>query len=144
MESQNPFIPVLDQLIKLMELIQSKSKISPKIPDSLVDDIKLLEKKFKEVESFTKNQLETDERDITSLRIETSHSSNVPAKDKKMIERAVQIKKDMKILRSELSKVKVKAGATEEKTENAEKSDIKKKRRKTFKTHGTDTNWIPL
>jgi len=146
MEAQNPFISLLNQVVELMELIQKQTKLSPKIPEDLVKDVKLLKEKFKKIEEFTKSQLRDSQTDSLNLRIETMNSSNMSEKDKKMLERALHIKRDMQILKKALNEKRKKASPTL-KTKNTSDSDEqanKKKRRKLFKPLGGERDWIPL
>ena len=146
MEAQNPFISLLNQVVELMELIQKQTKLSPKIPEDLVKDVKLLKEKFKKIEEFTKSQLRESQTDSLNLRIETMNSSNMSEKDKKMLERALHIKRDMQMLKKALNEKRKKASLTL-KTKNTSDSDEqanKKKRRKLFKPLGGERDWIPL
>ena len=146
MEAQNPFISLLNQVVELMELIQNQTKLSPKIPEDLVKDIKLLKEKFKKIEEFTRSELRDNQKDSISLRIETMNSSNMSEKDKKMLERALHIKRDMQMLKKQLNEERKKANSTIKKknTSDSEDQANKKKRRKLFKPLGGERDWIPL
>ena len=129
MESQNPFVPILNQLTKLMELIQEQSKISSKVPEEIKHDLQLLQEKYQKLEQ------------LSLLKLSENQSVNMSTRDKRAIERVVKIKRDMRLFKMTLEALrKNKKKAT---LKNKENNSLKQ-RKKGLKSFRSDKDWIPL
>ena len=101
MESQNPFVPILNQLTKLMELIQEQSKISSKVPEEIKHDLQLLQEKYQKLEQtlLDKKVLSEEKAELSLLKLSENQSVNMSTRDKRAIERVVKIKRDMRLFK---------------------------------------------
>jgi len=146
MENKNPFLPLLNQLVEIMNVIQNHKDGLVPIPKELADELKRLEKEFALINESAKEFMKNIDKDFNTLRIETMHFPDIPENDKKTFERAVKVGRDAEILKAEVGKLRKKAGPSKtKKMKSSENDDSKiKERRKRFKPLGTDKNWIPL
>ncbi len=143
MESQNPFVPILNQLTKLMELIQEQSKISSKVPEEIKHDLQLLQEKYQKLEQtlLDKKVLSEEKAELSLLKLSENQSVNMSTRDKRAIERVVKIKRDMRLFKMTLEALrKNKKKAT---LKNKENNSLKQ-RKKGLKSFRSDKDWIPL
>ena len=144
MEKQNPFVPILNQLTKLMELIQEQSKISSKVPEEIKHDLQLLQEKYQQIEQLLmdKEILPKEEAALSLLNLNKSQSATLSAKDKRTMERVVKIKRDMRLFKMILESLRKKKAIS--KAQKNKESSSFKQRKKSFRSLSKDKDWIPL
>lgn len=147
--NQNQFGNFFSQIIDFMNAVQRHDGPLKELTPELKKEIDNLETEFNRLYADAKQCIEEATIDPKTLRIETMRSSEVPAENKRMFDRAKQVERDIKALNTEMKKVTKNSKAQKDPLKGgkpgkgATKQEIKE-RRKRFKPIGGDKDWLPL
>lgn len=153
MEEETPPIlrGFLECIQKIMDIIQNSNKpikITPELSEE-VENFKTALREFKEAQDKISALYNLDANDLKSMREEALASLNVKSSDKQLIKQALNLENEacaialgLSLAREQKSKSRHKEKKST-KEQNVNKRQIKE-RRKTFKSIGGDSKWIPL
>jgi hypothetical protein len=143
---KNPFEDLFSQIGDLLSQIQNnQTPLTGDVPPEVMKEVDRLEKQIGLFCEMTEKVIQDSGIDIHQLQQEARNSSNIKAKDKRILERAKQIELDAKNIHFRLSAAlnRDKGKKTPSSGESDRKKQIKERRKK-YKSIGGDRGWIPL
>jgi hypothetical protein len=146
MKDKNLIEPLLNQVGEILKQLQEhKGSISQNLNPDVLGKLERLEMMVDAFEELNKKSQEAAQIDPQQLLLELERSPKISPKEKKILERARQMERDAKNLKSQYAEIV--ASNKVNKIPSIKKSTEKKigkDRKNKFKLLGGNQGWIPL